>query len=222
MKSKLLALLVFSTLLISACVQNNNDDDDNSIYVTDTIYPKDYLSIYPGSWFEYKKIRLDPYSLDTLLNGIFRCHVDSIYKPHSYLQYDGSQSQIKYVPFYDGSPYYGYQKPSYVNAYHQGVADYYALYPQFSDYVGATYVTNFFDTHIGDIRCQYTVSDKYDEGGESYVIIKGKYSVGPYKNCERYEKWQKGVGKIISYTFNTISNDTIIRSKLVDYSVAPH
>src|SRR5205809_1148367 len=91
-------------ILIESCTYDKFDRGSLTA-LPDTIFPKQYLPVYPGSYWKY----LDENN-DTVIYK-----TDPAYKLHSFKSsaLNGKSSNSVYVPFWNDKPIYEYATPDY-------------------------------------------------------------------------------------------------------------
>jgi hypothetical protein len=105
----------------------------------DTIYPGNYLPVYPGSYWIYVKTKFGPGGTST---GFDTMTTSPGYVLHSYLAFapygtDPDSTVPAYVPYWNNKPMYGYGTPMLVN-YVPSLGSGMSLYYYLSESAGAT------------------------------------------------------------------------------------
>lgn len=93
-------IIVLAVMLVYSCKKDTiNDNQPKSEVNYDTLFPLDYLPVFPGSWWKYNSSNGDVTYLRT----------DSVYQIDSYtINAEGFVSDTFYVPVYNGQPMWGY------------------------------------------------------------------------------------------------------------------
>lgn len=105
MKTTAFTLFCLLLLLGSSCKKNLPFDEDTPV---DTLFPKAYYPIYPGSWWRYQR----------LSNATFYTETAGAYTEAS-ISYNNYHSKPYIVPTMNGKPYFGYGVHRTFSSYHQ-------------------------------------------------------------------------------------------------------
>lgn len=214
MKIKFILLLSLTITTIS-CKKDKTPTQINTTQVQfDTIQPRSYYPVYPGSWWQY------------VVNDSTTTHysVSSTYLPHSYMDTPnymstGSSSDYSdtaYVPFLNSNPIYGYEKIVHID---DPFGNYYTRWPILKETVGFEFDRDWTDTRYGDFNEKVKVIDKYFNGQDSILVLKGHWIYGPNISHISYQKYAKNIGLTTEHIIDTVANDTLYKKYLVNYFI---
>ncbi len=185
-----------------------NDESDSLMHGYDTIYPKSYFPVYPGSYWKY----------ETSDNKIVTDTTSSDYKLHYYFCPDVFDSDTCYVPFFNGKPIYGYNKI---------VADEYPLpfcarqWRFFSEKIGDYFMDDWCDQRY-DYTCSYwKVLAKYPNYNANNTVYDSVFvlkSSGGFPIDDSYvlKFYAKDIGLIQKLW---IGQDTTVLLNLIEYVI---
>lgn len=193
----------------------------------DTIFPKSYFPVYPGSYWTYRIIQKN-YQFTGAeytgpMTGIDTTYVTESTAPeyHFLVEYDGLDvwPDSIYVPLLNGEPIAGYKSLAYY-----GYIEYYYYFTSFlREEVGSNFTEGgYLGPHSSYMGPHYTVLDKtVDANGDSLIVVYGDYETTFEHNWtkEIYQHYHKGVGLTLEIDYRAEINDTLIKKELVDYYI---
>lgn len=209
-------LFIANNVFFTSCESTDDPIPINSV-VYDTIKPKDYFPVYPGSWWKYK-INDTSSIIDSTCN---------VYKQNSYVisrDWDDvpTYSDTLYVPFLNGCPIYGYYKVEYIAP---PFGDYYKKWPILSETIGYEFDRGWTDYRHGDQNEHVKVVQKILRNNDSIIILKGHWVPNDFNmeggnlNNISIQEYKKYVGLTNYYLIDTTINDTIYKKVLIDYFI---
>ncbi len=210
MRFSLILIALFSTMFF-AC-EKNQEIPMAKEPSYDTIYPRSYFPVYPGSWWKYKinnaEIITSSVSNEYQLN-FYRISDNSSLAPLLY-------SDTVYVPLLDAQPIYGYEK---IEWRRPPFGDYYIEWPILSETVGFKFERNWEDKRYGDFTEKVEVKQKLLHGTDSVLILEGHWVYGPNQKNKSYQTYIKEIGLVKEFIVDTTTSDTLYKKELIDYFV---
>ncbi len=203
-----IVLLIFS--LIACCKK----EDDYP-----RIEPGTYFPAYPNSWWKY----LVNDSIE-IIDSTGRDYVLYSYNINDLL-HNEHYSNVAYVPWYYSSdlspigmtgPVFKYDKLIVCNKFAGTL-----LWPILSEEIGFV-----FDQYPGDQYPawieKYEVNSKIFNGHDSILILYARpyWWYDPVTSQKRYVEYAKDIGLVKSILYDTITNDTISKTILIDYHIS--
>ena len=209
MKTNILVLTLV-ILTVSCEIKQMEDISDEITY--DTIKPKSYYPVYPGSWWKY--VTDDSTIIVNLTSDSYELHS---YRNVPYYADSITYSDSVYVPFFNSEPIYGYDKIEYIA---DPFGNYFRRWPILRETVGFQFHRSWMDVRYNDLRETVVVTNKFYNGEDSVLTLKGYWKYDPNKkNIIRYQDYIKGVGLVKATLIDTLSNDTIYAKHLIDYFI---
>ncbi len=191
-------------IMLFACTKKQGGIERPPYHRPDTIKPKDYFPVYPGSFWKY--LNKDG---DTV-----RHFTESTYKKHTCNEVDTSV-----VPFlideFGSRPIYGYNEDSEFRPAMNGMRDI-RLTPILSENIGFTFPRGGFDSRYGDKRAILTVKEKKLINMDSVIILEGK---SDYLNINIVQHYTKNIGLTFSCDVNYVTKDTVKLLRLISFHI---
>jgi len=198
---RLISVFVIFLILVLSCEKEHKPE---------TIYPKDFYPVYPGSWWQYLEN-------DTLT--VFD-RVSDNYMEHSYKvgrDGDTAMSETVKVPFLNGNPIYGYEFIEHIDS---PFGNFYIPWPILSEEIGFEFERGFFDKRMGDGSEYVLVKGKFIEDNEEILILTSHWGSECFERFNiSFQKYVKGVGLTFWCIVDTTTMDTIYKKELVDYHI---
>lgn len=212
-KMKTFILILSVILLAAACKKDDIIDPPivNPVVVHDTIKPKAYLPVYPGSWWKYQ---INDTTFITLSTS-------STYILHSYQAFSASYdppvyTDSVYVPFNNSEPIYGYDKIEYIDF---PFGNYNKKWPVISELIGFEFDREWTDPRYGDFNEKVQVSEKVFDGQDSILVLTGHWIYGLNVSHKSFQEYKKGIGLSKHIIVDTLNNDTLFKKILIDYYI---
>ncbi len=216
MKSILGWVSLALVMMAAVSCDKDNMQVDNFTYndvVYDTIYPKPYFPVYPGSFWIYFSD-----------SNYVTLRVSEQYEQHSYLKdiKNGESvfSDTVYVPVYEGVPSYGYE---YIQNIPLPNDPRQVLWPRLSDKVGFEFTQEYLNPFAtGDKNEYLTVSEKITSGGDiidTTLVITGYWKDTAKANQISIREYVYDIGLRKHLVIDTAKNDTIYSSVLVGHKI---
>jgi hypothetical protein len=204
MKSLISFLLCFFFLVISC------HKEDKDIYPV--IYPGTYFPVYPNSWWKYmdQDSNITSHSVHPAfqLNNYITGMID-FDKP--------TYSDPFYVPFYDGTPIYYYDKIGPGGGYPFDGS--FKRWPILSEQIGFTFQKEWVDPRLSQPVEMVVVKGKYFNGIDSILVQESHWTMN-VNDAITTQEWAKNIGLILQFCRDTITGDTLSKTWLVDYYVS--
>lgn len=199
---------------LSSCRKDKDSMEDEVPASYIKLEPLSYYPIYPGSYWKYVVN-----DTDTVTSS-----ASAAYLLHSYIEHKGDQtfgpSTPVYVPFLDNQPVYQYDRIEHLTTLNNQNADYYQRTPVLSEQVGFKFNRENKTTKFGDFNEHVKVEAKtVNAAGDSILILQGHWVWGPNAACKTTQIFTKNIGLTYSIKVDTIKNDTIQKSRLLDYHI---
>lgn len=208
--------IILITMIIIVVFVSCKKDNIKQVQV---IEPGSYFPAYPNSWWKYlvnDSIEIiDSTSKDYIL---YSYEIDDLYHNEHY-------SNVAYVPWYYSSdlspigitgPIFKYDKIILCHKFYGTL-----LWPILSEEIGLV-----FDQHPGDQYPEwiekYEVKSKIFNGHDSILVLIAKpyWWYDPITSQKRYIEFAKNVGLVKDIVYDTITNDTISKTILIDYHIS--
>ncbi len=215
---KKLVILIIGIIFMMGCRKDHQLSALHKGY--DTIWPKSYFPVYPGSSWKYMYND----------SNIIEYTTSPAFMKHSYMISDiidyssGSPKHVitysdtVLVPFYRGSPVYGYDKIDCNQPPYFPLQCY--KWPFLSENAGDVFTSGWADTRFGDFRTYYTVIGKtQNSNGDSVLTIKGHHVYGPSARTIETLQYIKNVGLAFRYDLDSLTNDTLFKLRLKEYHI---
>jgi hypothetical protein len=222
-KSSNQPFVFFALLIAFLFIQCESKKEDKITLYYDTIFPKAYLPVYPGSWWKYC-INDNTYAIDS---------VSLKYKLHSYqflpeekMDENGNFIQdftdSAYVPFLNSEPIYGYDKIEWVRP---PFGNYYCKWPILSETIGSEFDREWVDGRWGDCAEHLKVEEKIVRNNDSIIVLKGRWGLcdlgGKEEDTMRIsiQEYTKNIGLTKYFIIDTIKQDTLYKKILIDFYI---
>ncbi|MGL4597630.1 MAG: hypothetical protein ACRCYO_08885 [Bacteroidia bacterium] len=181
----------------------------------DTVFPRSYYPIYPGSYWQYTVTTPNGTSVEfdsaSASYGIdFYVDTPNFLVPVTYF------SDSMYVPKLNGNAVYGYSKIDHVD---NPFGDFYIPWPILSETVGDTFERAWTDKRFGDYSEKLIVLSKTQIGPDSVITLKGHWVYGPNINNISIQEYVKNIGLTKHLVIDTVANDTVYKRVLTSYLV---
>lgn len=215
---KKLLIFIITIVFMISCRKDHQLSALHKVY--DTIWPRSYYPVYPGSTWKY--LVNDSEIVEYASAPTFMKHNYIISDITNYnngiTTHTITYSDTVLVPYYKGSPVYGYDqivcnKPPYfpLRCYKS---------PILSETTGDHFTGAWTDTRYGDFNTYYSVMGKTQKSnGDSVLTIRGRHVYGPSARTLETLQYIKNIGLAFRCDVDSLTKDTLYKFRLVEYHI---
>src|SRR3954469_8033225 len=220
MKKQILIVGSILALFLTDCKKEKTQPEDTNEIPTptvpDTINPRSYYPIYPGSYWKYVVNDTDTVTSNASLTYLKNSYIEfKRYETGSTKAITGPSDTV-YVPFLDGQPVYGYGKVEHENEYYIN-GDFFTIWPILSEKVGDEFNRGSTNSKYGDFNEHVEVLKKtINSAGDSIIVLKGHWVWGPNTNNISTQIFIKNIGLASFVIVDTVKPDTLYKKRLID------